>query len=60
MTNARVNELKAMDREDLDALAQRMGIEPHKSKTETARRIEQREFVDRRAAQKLPLIKEIF
>ena len=58
--NKRIEELKKLSRDEVEALATSQGIRPSKTKIGTIRSIEAREFTDRRTAQKLPQIKKIF
>jgi hypothetical protein len=58
--NQRVEDLRKMGRDALDNIARKHGVAPEKSKVGTARKIEQREFTDRRQANKRPHIKDIF
>lgn len=58
--NKRVEELKAMTTEQVNAIAAGLGITPSSGKAATARAIEAREFRDRRAANYAPRIGDIF
>jgi hypothetical protein len=60
--NKRVEELKKLPRDRVEAVAREKGIptKPRMSKVGIAREIEKREFRDRRSANQRPHIKDIF
>lgn len=60
MKNERVDKLKRLGRAGVEALAKARGVRVEKTVVGTARAIEKREYTDKRTAQKIPLIKEIF